>query len=122
MGPNRGWYSRGYLPHIDIAGRAQFISWRQDDAVPQQVIDGWAEELRDLEDSKRRRELASRIEKFCDAGYGSCILADPRMARIAQETLFHDHGRRYTLHAWSIMPNHVHALLSPLEGMSLERY
>ncbi|HVT14064.1 MAG TPA: transposase [Fimbriimonadaceae bacterium] len=34
---------------------------------------------------------------------------------------FHfDHGRRFTLHAWVVMPNHVHVLLTPLENVALE--
>lgn len=77
-------------------------------------------ELAEQERAERNRELARRIEKYADAGHGTCILGDPRVARIAQETLFHDHMRRYVLHAWCIMPNHVPTLLTPMKGASLE--
>jgi len=30
----RGWHSRGYLPHFDMPGLAQFINYRLDDAMP----------------------------------------------------------------------------------------
>jgi len=121
VGANRGWYSRGYLPHIDVAGRAQFLTWRLGDAVPKEVIDKWYAELAASEDAERKKEISSRIERYCDSGHGACVLRDGRVARIVQEVLFHDHERLFDLHAWVVMPNHVHTLVTPLEGISLER-
>lgn len=120
MSSGRGRYSRGYLPHLDAGARAQFLTWRLADSVPLEVIDGWREELKGVLEVDRKRELSSRIEKYCDLGNGNCALAHPYAARIVQESLFFDHQKRYELHAWVVMPNHIHALLTPLEGVPLE--
>ena len=45
---------------------------------------------------------------------GCCALAHPDVAQYVQDALLHFHGERYTLHAWCIMPNHVHVLIEPL--------
>jgi REP element-mobilizing transposase RayT len=113
-----GWYSRGYLPHIDC-GRTQFLTWRLHDAVPHQVLEQWKQELAHLDDRQKWMELGQQVEKYCDAGRGDCLLRDPTVARLVQETLFFDHGRRYDLHAWVVMPNHVHVLLTLNEGIAL---
>lgn len=114
------WRTRGYLPHIEPDGATQFLTWRTADALPAEVIEAWQAELRELPESDRKRELARRAEQFCDSGHGECLLGDPRYARVVQETLLHDHGRRYLLRSWVVMPNHVHAVLTPLSGVKLE--
>ncbi len=119
MDEGRGWYSRGYLPHIDSAGRTQFLTWRLDDALPAHVVQKWKLELGILTDEKKKAELMRRIEAYCDAGHGSCVLKDPRAARAAQDVLLRLHIDLYKLHAWVIMPNHVHALLTPNVDVSL---
>jgi len=115
----RGWHSRGYLPHIDVDGLTQFVTWRTADSIPQAVLDSWRVELSKAKDDERWRELARRTEHYCDQGHGECPMRDPRAARGLQECLLHDHGTQYELHAWVVMPNHVHVLLCPREGVSL---
>ena len=44
---------------------------------------------------------------------------DPRIATIVEDTLKHFDNERYFLYAWCVMPNHVHALVSPFDGYSL---
>jgi REP element-mobilizing transposase RayT len=114
-----GRYSRGYLPHIEAGAVPQFLTWRLNDSLPTSVIEAWREELSTLPEDERKREIQRRVESYCDAGHGSCLLAQPGLARVVQETLFYDHGRRYSLHAWVVMPNHVHVLLTPIEGATL---
>jgi REP element-mobilizing transposase RayT len=36
-----------------------------------------------------------------------------------EQALLRFDGQRYHLHAWVVMPNHVHVLLTPLEGWTL---
>jgi REP element-mobilizing transposase RayT len=115
----RGWYSRGYLPHIDAGDVPQFITWRLADALPASVLEAWERELDKFTEPDRVREMAKRVEVYCDQGHGACYLKDPRVARLVQETMFRGHGTSYELHAWTVMPNHVHVLVSPM-GMSLE--
>ena len=113
MSTPRGWYSRGYIPHIDAGDKPQFITWRLADALPASVLDAWVKELAQVGDEERKRELSKRIEVYCDAGHGSCVLRDPRVARIVQETLFEAHGKSLELHRWAVMPNHAHVLVTP---------
>jgi len=111
--------SRGYLPHIDGANRTQFVTFHLADALPKAVVDAMRAEVESLPESERKNELAKRVEAYCDAGHGACALADPRAARILEKKLFEQHGKLYTLHAWCVMPNHGHALVTPCPGVSL---
>lgn len=118
MHSNRGLHTRGYLPHID-APVPQFLTWRLDDAAPADAIERWKSEALDEPDAERVRRLNRQIEAYSDAGHGACVLRDPRLARIVQESFFHDHGRRYDILAWVVMPNHVHLVLEPYPGGSV---
>jgi REP element-mobilizing transposase RayT len=52
---------------------------------------------------------------------GSCVLRQPELAGILQESLLHFEGNRYRLRAWCIMPNHVHVVVKPLAGWTLKK-
>jgi REP element-mobilizing transposase RayT len=56
-----------------------------------------------------------------DAGYGSCILRNASIAAVCEEALIHGADKRYLLHAWIIMPNHVHELVTPFEEIPLPK-
>ena len=68
------------------------------------------------DDEDKNREWRKRIHEFLDNGYGSCFLRDERLAGIVENALFHFDGQRYALHAWCVMPNHVHTLFTPHDG------
>jgi len=111
---SRGWYSRGYLPHRDHAHLIQSITFRLADGLPQETLKRITEELLDREESQREIERRKRIEQWLDTGMGCCALGHPEVARYVQDAFLHFHGQRYHLHAWCIMPNHVHLLIEPL--------
>jgi putative transposase len=71
-------------------------------------------EFAGVPEERRRKELARRIETYCDAGHGSCALRNGFAASAAQRVLFEKHGTACLLHHWAIMPNHVHLLATPL--------
>lgn len=119
-----GWYSRGYLPHFDGGEIAQFITCRLHDSLPQNVLAAARAEL--LSDQQRVVEPAKlnalerkALEHVLDRGIGCCALRDPLVAEAVHQNLLHWDGQRYRLHGWCVMPNHVHLLLTPLEGVSL---
>jgi REP element-mobilizing transposase RayT len=114
-----GWHARGYLPHLDDPDQIQSVNFRLADAMPQPLVDAWLEELKTLEEKDRRRELLRRVEKYLDAGHGSCALKMPEAARIVESALLFFHEDRYVLHAWTVMPNHVHVLFQPLPARRL---
>ncbi len=117
-----GWYGRGYLPHFDSDGLTQFVTFRLADSLPQKVYYKWQTELAGIQDDEERLlEIAKKIERWLDRGYGECWLRDEKIAELVQNALWHFDTQRYVLHAWCIMPNHVHALLSLLEGWTLDK-
>lgn len=113
----RGWYSRGYLPHYDGGDSTQFLTYRLADSLPEHVL----RFLKCQVDAGfiTDREKMISIERFLDAGNGSCFLSDPRICEMIEENLLRFSGIKYRLFAWVIMPNHVHLLLRPISGFSL---
>lgn len=111
--PTRGWYSRRYLPHCDVPGLLQAITFRLDDALPDEVH---ARLLQEEPSEARRRR---RIEAYLDAGHGACVLRQPACAEIVEKALQFFDPDRYRLLAWSVMPNHVHVLIETMERWPL---
>lgn len=112
----KGWYSRGYLPHLDQPGLIQGITFRLWDALPAHVVEAMVEEVKDTSDPEKR----ARIEQYLNAGYGSCYLRDPRIGRLVENALLHFDSKRYRLFAWVVMPNHVHVLTELFAGHPLD--
>ncbi len=113
----KGWYSRGYLPHFDDTSRTQFITYRLAYSLPQKVLRRFQILLEHGEITDR--ELLIRVDKYLDQGIGECYLRDPEIAEMVEANLRNFDGKKYTLHAWVIMPNHIHLLLTPKDGHTL---
>ncbi len=123
------------LPHWTCDRAVYHVSFRLADSVPQSKRDEWLRERdsiienaaslrRDLtaEEEKKIRFLYSeRIEKYLDAGHGDCVLARSEIAELVANALKHFDGERYLLHAWCVMPNHVHVIVEPLTGWELSK-
>jgi len=118
-GEPAGWYSRGYMPHFDGGEIAQTVHPRLFDALPSALIDRWRQELSHQPEKEAASELRKRAEAYLDKGLGSAWMKRPEIADKVQESLLHFEGERYHLHAWVVMPNHVHALLTPAAGWEL---
>jgi REP element-mobilizing transposase RayT len=108
---HRGWHTPRKLPHFDSADVTQAITFRLADSLPAEVVDA-----RRGEGANAYRE---RIEAALDAGRGSCLLGDPRNAAIVEAALWHRMDQLYDLHAYVVMPNHVHALITQRDGARL---
>ncbi len=117
-GAPRGWYSRGYLPHLDVPQTLQSITYRLADSLPQEKLKHLNDELAHLENDQREIERRTRIEQWLDSGMGCCVLSHPAVALYVQNAFLHFHEERYQLHAWCIMPNHVHVLIEPLTNLA----
>ncbi|MEX1116985.1 MAG: transposase [Akkermansiaceae bacterium] len=125
------------LPHWRQWGRTYFITTRLADSVPGPVLDRWREQRAlwlthhglppdgvpdDLPKTERiafHREFTARFHELLDAGHGECLLARPPIAEILATQLKSGHGTNYQIDAWVIMPNHIHALVEPLEKHTL---
>jgi putative DNA methylase len=115
--PNHGWHSRGYLPHFESSVVIQSVTYRLADALPSEVVDRFRQELEGHENDDQ--ELRQRIEAWQDAGHGSCALRAAAHAKIVIEAWQHFDSSRYRLHAWVVMPNHVHLLVQMIPPHSL---
>ena len=113
------WHNRGYLPHFEGGEVPQSITFRLHDSLPAELRAEWACELENLPDTEQRLERRKRIEAALDSGYGACHLAKPEVARLVVEALGRFDHERYRLHAWCVMPNHVHVLVTPLANHTL---
>ncbi len=113
------WHSRGYLPHFEGGSIPQSITFRLNDSLPQHLLDTWREELSHLPESEATSERRTRIAEALDAGYGECLLVDTENGAVVEQALLHFNGERYNLHAWVVMPNHVHVLLTPMGDYTL---
>ena len=59
------------------------------------------------------------VDRYLDAGHGSCRLKDARIADLVANALTFFEGSRYTLFAWCVMPNHVHVVVQPIGNHTL---
>ena len=113
------WHSRGYLPHFDCPNTVQHVTFRLADSLPAAALTRMEGELFLLPEEQRDPERRKSLEELADAGHGSCILRRPDAALLVQSALLMFDGDRYRMLAWVVMPNHVHALMEPLNGWTL---
>lgn len=103
------------------------------DSIPALERMKWAELRQSLESARKKERrgyteeevallksaYSERIEKYLANGCGSCLLRDARALDAVVEVLNHDNGKCCAIHAWTIMPNHLHAIVQLKEGTDL---
>ncbi len=120
----------GTLPHWRQGGVTYFVTFRLADSIPQELLrqwsaelDSWRREHPEPYDEQTRRTFYSRfphrLQNWIDADYGTCVLRIPEVRQLVETALGYFHGVRYVLDASVVAPNHVHALVTPLEGWDL---
>jgi REP element-mobilizing transposase RayT len=132
-----------HLPHWRQHGATYFATFRLADSLPQTKLhelkqlkrefagrhgisgDDWQAQLREKGAAIPRKawndlsyEQMKRIEHWLDQGMGECLLKDSRSLEIAVEALHRYDGSTYELGCYVIMPNHVHAVIRPLQPKS----
>lgn len=121
------------LPHWTREGSTYAVTFRLADSLPRAALDSWAFEREDVirtaarqgrpltsYEAKRLDALFSeKVDRYLDEGRGECWLQIEETARLVADALGVFHGTRYRLHAWCIMPNHVHVVAQPLSGHDL---
>jgi putative DNA methylase len=121
MGALETWRSRGYIPHFDEPETTQGVTFRLADSLPAVQLEKWRHELRGLPAHKAESRVRARIEAYLDRGAGACHLRHTRVAATVQDALLYFDGERYQMHAWVVMPNHVHVLFTPIDNWRLDR-
>ncbi len=116
-----GWHSRGYLPHFESLNLIQHVTFHLADSLPHSVLIKLESELKIIPVERRDLERRKRVEAWIDAGHGSCVLRDPRIAATVQTSFLRFDSVRYRLLAWIVMPNHVHVLFEPIDGWTVAK-
>lgn len=99
------------LPHWFPEGRSIFLTWRLYGSLPAKFL----LELRGRHGRTAREEFKKTEEKLDRADFGPLWLKDPRIAACVVEKLSEGAERLhyYDLHAYVVMANHVHMLMTP---------
>src|SRR5882724_530260 len=77
------------------------------DSFPVKRRSEWQPILDEPDGSVRRRKL----ETWLDRGHGECWLARPQVAQVVEQVLREGDGTDFGLHAWVLMPNHIHLVV-----------
>ena len=110
------------LPHWAANKSLIFITYRLADSMPAAKLRVWQVERDEwlrihpepwdaATASEYYETFPAKLDEMLDAGYGSCILGREDCRNVVVENLLHFNGERYVLHAFVVMPNHVHVLL-----------
>jgi REP element-mobilizing transposase RayT len=125
-------HTQNRLPHWQQSGAVYFVTFRLADAVPQRLRDQWESERAawvrvqaepwsaEIELEYHQR-FSGAIERWLDAGYGSCFLRRRDCAELVAEALRHFDGERLGLISSVVMPNHVHVLFVQNAEWPLEK-
>jgi REP element-mobilizing transposase RayT len=114
-------HTENRLPHWQQRGAVYFVTFRLADAVPTRLRnqwetdreawlkvhpEPWSEEI----EREYHQRFSGAIERWLDAGHGSCLLRRHECAEVVAEALRHFEGERVAMISFVVMPNHVHAL------------
>jgi len=100
-------YSRR-LPHVRSSTHPVFLTWRLDGSLP-------SNRCFPVETLTSGKVFAAMDRLLDEARMGPVYMRQPRLADMVLEALEYNATRlgHYELHAFVIMPNHVHMLVIP---------
>ncbi len=124
--------SRRMLPHLRQLGATYFVTIRLGDSLPRSTVERlqrmkteWQlthpEPRSDLQRRAFERVVQRRIDRWCDRGYGACWMAEQRWSDVVAEVLRETDDRGARIGCWSIMPNHLHLVMTPHPDRSLDQ-
>lgn len=136
-------YEHGVLPHWRQDGCTYFVTFRLADSLPRSVWGGLQDERKawlrahgvdpSAKDWKRpfaklsqqlqreyERSVGAQLNRHLDEGHGECLLRHGSTSDIVAAALDHFHGERVWTGDFVVMPNHVHVLMTPMDGFELE--
>ncbi len=120
-------FTRCRLPHWDVPDAAYFVTTCLDGSIP---AEGWLDVARhrtelqkrprpvDVGETEWHRRLwklqFSRMDAWLDMKPAVRHLADPSLAKIVVDSMYHYAGDHYDRLAYVIMPSHIHWVFQPL--------
>lgn len=103
--------TRRWLPHWYAVGQPLFVTFRLAGSLPR----GRHFEAGEMSS----REAFACLDELLDrARSGPVYLRMPEVAGLVEEAIRARAGTEYGLHAWVVMPNHVHLSITPLREVS----
>jgi REP element-mobilizing transposase RayT len=121
-------FSRGRLPHWEVAQGRYFVTVRCHDSLPREVV----ARLKEIQDSLRcvesrspefgrlQRQYFVTMEKFLDAGSGSAPLRRKGAAAALVAAFAALADESVSVPHFTVMPNHWHALLESIGADSID--
>jgi REP element-mobilizing transposase RayT len=100
-----------HLPHIDLKGYYQFVTFRTFESVDE-FVRKW-----DFNPAMSNKEKQQKIDEYLDISIKGAYLKDD-ILKYLFELLITNDKKLYELVAFCIMNNHVHILFKPLESLS----
>jgi len=119
---------RRRLPHLYYENSPVFVTWRMHFSLPQPFViqmktqkDQFEAQIQQLSDdyqNLQRYQFAKKQFDQLDDLYATNpnfpqLLNSPEIQKIVADSLAYKDGLKYSLHAYCIMPNHVHMLITP---------
>ena len=104
------------MPHWQQEGAVYFITFRLADAVPVRLQTQWESERdawvrvypepwsKEIEREYHER-FSGQMERWLDAGHGSCVMRRHDCAEVVAETLQHFEGERVVMISAVVIPN-----------------
>jgi len=95
------------------------VTFRLAGTLPAELVEYWKKVVRGKGQSDDLIRYRQTVEEYLDRGEGPQWLQQSELAQVVENALLHFDGDRYALMAWVVMPNHVHAVLSPQDEHDL---
>jgi type I restriction enzyme R subunit len=127
-------YQSNRIPHWRQDGCTYFVTFRLGDALPEAIRNkiedernqwladrgGAFERQSELQIQEYERRFGGLLDESLDRGSGSCVLKIPELRAVIQAAIAYLDKTKARMGDFVIMPNHIHALMTPLEGFKLE--
>ena len=103
-------YYQRNLPHWQPEGKSLFLTWRLHGSLPAVFL----KQVRENNESEQGKKFL-RFDRMLDgANFGPMWLKDPQLATIVVAAMNQVSQRGWcAVHAYVVMPNHVHLLVEP---------
>ena len=99
-----------HLPHIDLVGHYQFITFRTFDST-----DAFLQKLssQEIENNQKQFQADLHLDQSCLGAY-----LNAEVLKYLSDLIKNKNQELYQLAAFCIMPNHIHLLIKPLMKLS----
>ena len=124
-------FHRRRLPHYNAVQATYFVTSCLAGSIPAVGVERlrqWAAERaaavgtrRGDRGEPRQQDAFERQEEWLDGHSAVCWCEDRRCAAIVRDAMLHHAGEWYDLHAYVVMPSHIHCVLTPRVEWVAER-